>query len=968
MSKKNNIFSTIFRHTPSRVWAITSLATIAVFTTATVVCNTMLAGLLDTTIFGGDKPILGEGGVETGYDLDSGIKDKATAMAHSNAVNIEVCEEGTVMLKNNKKALPLSKGNKISVFGKNSVNIVRSGSGSAGDSSEDSAKKIKSLYDSLNDAGFETNSKLADFYNNSSASGSGRTSNPKMENNGDIKLDVGETPVSSYTSSVESSYSDYSDAALIVLSRIGGEGWDLPRNHYDESSKQFDANRHYLALSKNEEDLIDYVTSKGFKKVVVLINSANPMEIGKLKDNDKVDSILVVGNTGHQGIMALGHILNGEVNPSGHLSDTYVYDSSSNPSYPNFGPTDNGSDRFIRNGKVSLYSFTDYEEGIYVGYRYYETRGAKDESWYNQTVTYPFGYGMSYTDFEWTLKNSSTLSDAAITKDGKIKVEVEVKNTGTVSGKDVVQIYVRAPYTAGGIAKADKVLAGFAKTKELEPNASETLEIEIDPYDFASYDYNDANGNGNTGYEIEKGTYTFFVAQNAHDSTRFFNMNVASGIYYENDPVTGYKVENHFEEADDHLKTIMSRDDFAGTYPVAPTEEERTISSSEFAKIVDIEYTDNPLAEDEDITMPTTGAQNGLKIQDMFGKDYDDENWDKLLDQMSISEMTNMQRLAAFHTADIPSINKPRTVDADGPNGFVIFMGDPTVYDTVLYCSEVIMAQTYNVDLIEKLGEAVGNESLIGSTVLPYTGWYAPAMNIHRNPLAGRCSEYYSEDPFLSGEMGAAEVKGARSKGVVTYLKHFACNEQETDRSTNGNCSFMDEQTLREIYLKPFEKSVKKGNSLGMMTSFNRIGYRWAGGDYNLLTTVLRNEWGFHGAVITDFNTEPGYMNTRQMSYAGGTLDLATMAHDWLDSESPNDVASIRENTHETLYAYANSNAMNKNVVGYSMSNWKILLLIVDIGLGLGIVVWAFFALRSAFNAQKREDQMNATPAEPVDN
>ncbi len=961
MAKKQNPVKFLFGHRPTRIWSITTLAALVVLIPVTIVATATSVGNLISMVLGGDRAVTADGGttVDT-FKLDDGVKDKKTAQDNSNAVAINIAEEGMVLLKNKGNALPLKSG-KVSVFGKNSMDMAISGSGSAGNAASGT---VMSLYDSLADAGYEVNPKLKEFYKKDSTA---RSSNPGMDAGGATTLSIGETPVSSYTSEVESSYSSYNDMAIIFLTRIGGEGFDLPRAQPGDDTKTF------LDLYPEEKEMISMVEGKNFKKIVVVINAANQLNCTELEQDDKIDGIIWMGFPGAQGVMGLGKILNGSVNPSGHLVDTYVKDFKFIPSYYNFGNNNvTDGDRFINNGKAIQYYFVDYEEDIYVGYRYFET-GAKDkgEDWYNQRVLYPFGYGLSYTSFTRTVKNKTSLSNMAISKDS-FKVEVEVTNTGDVAGKDVVQLYMNLPYTDGGIEKASKVLCGFAKTDTIEPGKKATVEIEVDPYYFASYDVNLSHDSTKGGYVLEKGTYELSVASDAHHSFEDIGMKIDSDITYTKDPVTDTLLENHFADASEHLQKedMVSRasgkvfDDFSS---LSPTETDRTISNELANKLKNRDYIDpsNPIISADNVTMPTNGKDNQLKLVSMAGKSFDDKDWEDLLDQCSLDEEIKMFASGGFQTAAMESITKPKTTDCDGPVGLTNFMGDPTVYDTVTFGCEVLTASTWNVELAQKMGEAVGNEGIVGNVQgdgLPYTGWYAPGLNLHRNPFGGRCCEYFSEDPYLSGMMGAYEVKGANNKGMTTYLKHFVGNEGETHRDTNGDATFVSEQALRELYLRPFEIACKVGKARGIMTSFNRIGAYWTGANYSLCTTVLRNEWGFHGAVVTDFNThhdKSGYMHLKPMLYAGGTLDLCSTpldAADFMDINDAKDVTMIRKATHETLYAVCNSNAMANEIDHYEMAIWKILLIVADCVIFAGLAAWGVTII---LLTKKKEQTLN---------
>ena len=720
-------------------------------------------------------------------------------------------------------------------------------------------------------------------------------------------------------------------------------------------------NDHYLQLDANETDLLKEVCEAGFKHVIVIINSSTPMELGFLDDsthyafNEKIDGCLWIGSPGMTGIMALGSILNGDTNPSGRLVDTYARDFKSNPTWVNFG-----NNNYTLDGKDRLNSFVEYEEGIYVGYKYYETRGFTDgEEWYKQNVVYPFGYGLSYTAFDWEIVNKSELDGSAITKDGKINVKVKVTNNGEVAGKDVVEIYATPLYYEGGIEKSHKVLVGFAKTPLLEKGGDCTVEIEIDPYYIASYDYTAISGTA--GFVLEHGDYVFSVSKNAHEAVDTFTCNVTEDIRYTDGVTAGSTVINRFDDADDELETVLSRANWEGTWPDAPTAEEKAKTKEWLDSYRD--FTINNPNVSSMTTMPTQATSAPSKddveitLRDMIGKDYDDSDWDKLLNQITVKDMINMYDNAAFNTAAIVYIGKAKTTDADGPVGFHNFMGDPTVYDTCSYASECVLGATWNKDLVKAMGESIGEEGLWGNVKgdgMPYSGWYAPGVNIHRSPFGGRNFEYFSEDGFLSGELAANEIQGAMSKGVYCYVKHFALNEQETNRSGYGLYTWATEQSMREIYFRPFEKAVKEGKTTAIMSSFNRIGTKWTGGDYRLLTEILRNEWGFRGAVICDFNLET-YMNSKQMAYAGGDINLTNFPISWTDSSSAADITVLRQNCKNVLYMVANSNAMNGDIVGYKLAYWQIALIVVDCILFAGVAIWGVFAVYKALKKDKAE-------------
>ena len=927
-----------------------------------------LGGLMDT-LFGSQRPIYSDE-VTSVYPTQKAT-NKAEAFANAQEVNLKLAEEGFVLLKNENAALPMNKGARISVFSKNSVNLSYGGSGSGGFDTSNN----KNLYESLNDAGFVTNPTLKNFYE-SSQSGPVRTANSSDLDNGDNqKIATAETPQNKYTDAVKKSYADYSDAALVVITRIGGEGFDLPR-YQGDSEGAVSPDSHYLELDQNEIDLLTAVTDGTFKRVVVVFNTPSSFEATFLKDSayaafaDKIDAAVWIGFTGSNGITALGEILNGDVNPSGRLVDTWAADFTKNPSFVNFGTgcLPDTTDKY----DGGMYYSVDYEEGIYVGYRYYETRGETDgEDWYNANVVYPFGYGLSYTTFDWTVGDASA---SEIELGTTITVPVTVKNTGSVAGKDVVQLYASAPYTLGGIEKAHKVLVGFAKTKLLQPGESETVTVSFDPYSAASYDYRDANSNGFSGYELEAGEYTLYVSRNAHESEKAIALNLAADVQIGTDPTTDSEVVNRYTDSEDFLDSdwqldaMLSRADWEGTWPTPQTAQQHAGTDRLYEEIRSEEH-NNPTDFDSE-EYPWFGEEPTLTLRDLLPSaeaegyepvvSYDDERWEELMMGCDEEEMIALINNGAYHTLAMESVGLPATIHGDGPSGFTCFMSKEQVNGTCQYVSEPVMASTWNINLMNELGEAIGEEGTIGdkATGQPYSSIYAPGVNIHRSPFGGRCSEYFSEDPFISGMMGAAEVQGIQSRGVLPTVKHFVANEQETHRSIGGDLSWLSEQALREIYLKPFEYTVKLGETRGIMTSFNRIGTRWTGGDYRLLTEILRNEWGFNGLVICDFNTIPQYMIPRMMFYAGGSLDLATQQSAmWTDCDTSDagDAIVLMRAVKDVMYALVNSNAMNAEVIGYNPPIWQEYLHWINIGAFTLVGVWLVLAIVRTVRCNKRQ-------------
>ena len=986
------LFPVIRSQKRGRIWfRVSSVIIVFVMIVSIVLTqNSFLSNTL-SAVFGGNRLIL-DGDTSDYEQYTADYEDKESTLAAANELNEEIEGEGIILLKNEDGlpiATPESDGAvterpKVSVFGKNSVNLVYGGSGSSG-SSTDGAPTI---YDSLDAAGYDVNPVLKEFYEGKE-SGSGRPESPSM---GNILTGypTGETPQDSYTDTVKDSYAEYSDAAFVVISRIGGEGYDLPRTMKMSESGEYtngftnqdvwesetpvtgarSTEDHYLQLDQNETDLLEAVCAD-YDNVILILNSAAPMELGFLDDpehyayQENIKGAVWIGNPGFSGINALGKVLNGTINPSGRLVDTYARDFTQDPTWENFGNNRTYmGNRYLVDGKMSskyAYFSVDYEEGIYVGYRYYETRGAEGvtggegEQWYKEHVVYPLGYGESYTDFEWDLSNHDELAGKEISAHQKLTFQVEVKNTGDVSGKDVVQVYVSAPYEDGGLEKAYKVLTGFAKTEEIEAGDTAKVTIEVSPYDFASFDSEQGC------YVLDEGEYNFYVSYNAHnqeDGTHVntlepVTMTVNSTIKFTEDPSTGEKIESRFDDADDQLGSVLSRADWEGTWPSAPTEEDRDVTK-DFMQTLVYEVDDEglPWYTDE---MPVTGKEGDLKLYQYIGVDYDDPSWDDLLDQITIEEMVNLVGIANYNTAAIDSVGKPRTMDPDGPSGYTLFMGDPSVYETCFYACECVLAATWNMDLAERMGEMVGNEGILGDvegrgSSVSYSGWYAPAVNIHRSPFGGRNWEYYSEDGLLSGKMAASVCAGAKSKGINTYVKHFALNDQETNRDSNGLLTWATEQSMRELYFKPFEFAVKDGGTQSIMSSFNRIGSTWAGGNYELLTGVLRGEWGFNGSIVTDYNMLSSYMSADQMIRAGGDLNLSQDGRPTAENTATQ-VAALRRATKNVLYATANSCAMNgfgeDTELRYGMPYWQMALIGIDCLIVALLAIWGILVKRS---------------------
>lgn len=900
----------------------------------------------------------------------------------------EISGAGIVLAKNEGAALPLAAGSSVTMLGRAAADPVFGGSGSG---SVDTNSAVNARQ-GLENAGFTVNDAVYGAIEAYAAE------NPR----GFIEMDrpdistyfIGEMPVDGYEAQ-SSSFAEYSDAAVVYIGRPGGEGGDLTRDMSDWDDNA-EPGQHQLELNKDEKDLIE-LAKASFDTVVVVVNSSTTIEMGDLQADAGVDAILLAGSPGATGLNAVGSILSGDVNPSGRTSDLWAADFTADPTFANFGG-------FLYDGLSVSYPvsavetatsnatvtdeapFVNYAEGIYFGYRYYETAAAEGFLDYDEAVVYPFGYGLSYTDFAWTVTGTQ-----AGEVDGTIAVTVDVTNTGTVAGKDVVELYYTAPYTPGGIEKSEVVLGDFAKTGVIEPGASESVTLELPVEDMASYDYADA-----AAYVLEAGDYTISVRTDSHTvaaGTEPITYTVDSDVVYsgENHRSTDLaEVTNQFDDVSAQFSTepedgkilAMSRADFAGTFPTAPTGDQLVASDAvaEGFAAWDVEAE----ADAFDGDMPTTGASTDLSLIDMRGLAKDDPQWDELLDSLSVGDMTDMLLNGAYQTAAIGSIGKPQTTEPDGPAGFSSFINSSI--NGVAYPSEFLIAQTWDVDLGRAMGEMLGNEAMFKDI----NGWYAPAANLHRSPFAGRNFEYYSEDPFLSGLMMTSVANGAAEKGVYTTLKHFALNDQETNRVNNGIATWATEQTIREIYLKPFEMAVKNISmevpyladdegtietttvgSTAIMSSFNRIGATWAGGSEALMTDVLRGEWGFEGFAISDFNLYP-YMNPNQSISAGTDLTLTFQpSKSFGDTSSAKAVTDIREATHNILFTVANSNAVNGlapgATVSYTPPTWVYIQIGASILVGLLVVAGALMVTRRVLRHRKTaEPAATQGDAEPV--
>lgn len=805
--------------------------------------------------------------------------------------------EAVTLLKNDDSNLPLS-GKKVNVFGWGSTNPVYGGTGSGSMSKQ---YKTVSLLDGMKQAGLKTNTELSKLYTDY------RKDRPEV---GMFAQDwtLPEVPAKQYSDKLVSDAKDFSDEAVVVLTRVGGEGADLPTDMkakgitYKNNSKDYDdfqKGESFLQLSKTERDMIDLVTSN-FKKVTLVYNGANTFQFDFLNDYPQIQSVVWCPPAGQTGFSALGEVLAGETNPSGKTSDTFLKNLTKSVSYNNFGKFEytNMADKaakykgFTGDDVTAIPGFVNYSEGIYVGYKFYETASDEGLINYDDTVAFPFGYGLSYTSFDQKL-------DSVKYKGGKVTVTATVTNTGDKAGKDVVEVYYNPPYTDGGIEKASKNLAGFEKTKELQPGESQGVTVKFDDDDMASYDYKGAKA-----YVLEKGDYDISIQSDSHHVIDHKAITVKDTVTYDSDSNThnGDKTvaTNQFDDVAGDV-TYLSRADHFANY------KEATAAPTNFKmsdKVKETFYNNSnydPKKFDKDSDkMPTTGAKNGLKLSDMYGKDYDDADWDKLLDQLTFDDMDNLIANGGYGTQAVKSVGKIQLTDADGPaslnNNF-------TGVGSIGFPASTAFACTWNKDLAKQFGEMIGDMA----HDMHVAGWYAPAMNIHRNAFSGRTFEYFSEDSLLSGVMASSEISGAKSKGVYSFMKHFALNDQETKR-TEMLCTWTNEQAMREIYLKPFEMSVKEGGAQAVMSSFNYIGNTYAGADSALLQTVLRGEWGFKGFVLTDYFGGYGYQNADQEVRAGNDSMLATTKiTNHITDKSATSVKAMRQAVHNILYTAANS-------------------------------------------------------------
>ena len=914
------------------------------------------------------------GPMSTMLDLVSGsgtINEETSAKA-TELVN-EITAEGVVLAKDEDNVLPVASGSKLNVFGWSSTNPCYGGTGSG---ALNDAYPVTDLLTGLHDAGIETNEELSKFYTDYKAD---RPSVGMVEQDWTLP----EPNVSLYTDEMMENAKAFSDTAMVVITRVGGEGADLPTDMasvvdgswirrvaqaygsergtayyngtYDDSLNEgndWDKGDHFLQLSNREEDLLDLVTSN-FDNVILVYNGANAFQMDFLKDYPQIKGVLLCPGTGQSGFEGFGKVVSGEVNPSGRTADTYVSDLTAAPWWNNFGDfkytntEDLNSDASFFDPEGATPSFVNYVEGIYVGYKFYETAADEGLINYDDEVVFPFGYGLSYTSF--------TKEMSSITSDGtNLNFTVTVTNTGSAAGKDVVEIYSNPPYTNGGIEKASANLLDFAKTNELAPGESQTMEFSIPVEDLASYDYQ-TNG----CYVLEAGDYIISANNDSHNVADSKTYTVASDIVYNESnkrSSDAVAATNEFDFAEGEVTYLSRADGFANYAEATAAPANYEMSDADKAVFYNAHsYTESGYEADDDANAEdiTTGAKNGLKLVELRGVDYNDPKWDDLLDQMTIEDMQQLIGFGGYQTAAVTSIEKVRTNDCDGPasinNNF-------TGVGSVGFPAATLIGMTWSKELAYSFGDSIGEMA----NEMDTSGWYGPAMNIHRTAFAGRNFEYYSEDGVLSGVMASNAIKGAQEHGVYAYMKHFALNDQEGNR-TSMAATWSNEQAIREIYLKPFEISVKDADSHAVMSSFNYIGNRWAGGCSELLKNVLRGEWGFVGFVETDYFGVYGYMTADQGVRNGSDLMLCTTGNDFntVTVLTNSSKQALREASKNILYTVVNSRAYAEENLNPGMPKWKIIMIGADVIVALLIVGLEYTAIKG-YKKRKEEETENA--------
>lgn len=915
-----------------------------------------------------------------GYGIDYDDPDTQLTAEQGKQLAIEIEANGAVLLKNENDSLPIV-DKKLNVFGWGGCDngFIYMGGGSGHGASYDET----SLYKGLREAGFEINEELATAYNNLSFR---RNSGYSLDHS--VIYRLYEPDDSFFTESLMTNAKNFSDNAMIVISRFGEEGTDWPRCQYDSQGNKLDNNRTFAQLTVEEEKLIERVCDN-FENVTVLLNTSNAIEAGFL-DNEKIDSALYMGLGGSYGSLGVGKLLTGEATPSGKLADTYAYDFTTAPSYVNAGYE--GIGRYT-GSMQAMYpnSYSDYGEGIYIGYRWYETadvEGVWDDvdneygKGYEGVVQYPFGYGLSYTDFEWAVTSTTVSNNSTLAEDTEITYKVVVTNTGDVKGADVVELYAEVPYTPGEIEKSSIVLVDFAKTSVLEPGKSEELTLSINTRDLASYDCYDANNNAFMGYEVEGGEYKLSFRTDVHTKKEMadnlnptYTYNVPeAGFKYATDEVTNHPIENRFttyENPASGAKSTITEEQAAVAYSIDGLDSGQGIqylSRTNFAttmpvhngdrngdSIYDSCATHKPFNNEDDV-MPKTGSKDtNWKLSDMGGVSYDDPKWDELVSQMTVEELALISARGGYTAVAVDSVGKPAGLVVDGPSGLNSGIMSPDGVRAITYPCQTIVACTWDWKDAYKMGVSIGKEA----AAIGVIQWYGPGLNTHRSPMGGRNFEYFSEDPILAGKLCAKEIQGAKEQGLAAYVKHFAANDSDTGR--NGEYRWLTEQSLREIYLKPFEIAVKEGGCNAMMTSVDRIGSTRVAGSYSLLTEVLRGEWGFVGSLVTDFYQGGNVHDADENIRAGNDMQLDPNGKiEYFDDlKSATAIIALQKSAKNQLYTYVECKYLQATASGEDLGSimvsktnpngyWIIGVYAFDVVAVAALGVWVFFTAKKS--------------------
>ena len=911
-----------------------------------VVCIMIIIGLVFSSLFMTLDYMLGIEDKGT-YTMESDAEVQMTDDWDPNdslALAYQIQAEGSVLLRNENNTLPME-ACKVNLFGATAVEPHTYGNGSGSTSTTftysdinnttgiaDFSVSAPDLKEAMEYAGFTVNPELWQFYKDN-------TDETVQESNwGEgVLMDTNELPVSVISdasvaningqSAIENAVA-YSDVAVYIFSIPSSE-------HADYVAEELTFNEDELATLK--------LLRENFETVIVLVNCGNYFSLAELEEID-VDAILWIGLTGINGLNAAADILTGKVNPSGKLSDIYPYDPTSAPGWINTGIVQYVDEETVAPayfegvlGLDTVKPYLIYAEGIYNGYKWYETAAAEGVIDYDSVVQYPFGYGLSYTTFDWEVVESDIDHNTQTAT-----VSVKVTNTGDVAGKEVVQLYNHAPYYNGGIEKAEVSLVEFAKTDELAPGESQVVTMTVDFYDLCSYDYVNVKG-----YILEAGDYELRIQRDSHTVEDVVAFTVEEDILFPTNENTGVTVTNLFDDVGlyDQVTYLSRADGFANydeaikTYRITLTDEQREIASIGYGVG----------ATEGQTPSITTGADNDLQLIELRGLDFDDPKWDEFLDQLTEEELVYLYSSGCYGTYAISRLGVPETDGYDGPAGVSMAFA-LTGYYGVAYPTQIVIASTWNRDLCEEYGKAIAEECLHAEIEL----WYAPIVNLHRSHRGGRDFEYYSEDTVLSGILGGYTIKGAEENGLMTSLKHFALYEQSGGQ---GAMCFINEQAFRETYLKPFEIAINVCEPSNIMTCYSSVGLTWAGANHTLVTDLLYNEWGYEGFTLTDAILM-GMMDSQQALSSGTSQMLMTFCADYfevkdvLDQYPESTLYYMRQAAHRILYATVNCDiAMNGVSVNSTFSGGgstarvmgRTLTIVGVLGLA-GLITWSVLA------------------------